>query len=128
MNLRRQFATVLIALFFTAAIASAGDPTGAWKWTAEGAGGRKMETTLSLKLDGDKLAGSIDNRLGKVDIRDAKLSGDQVSFTVERKIRRRKITVKYAGTLEGDTIKGTIETTGRDKQPVTVPWNAERVK
>ncbi|HEY0945360.1 MAG TPA: hypothetical protein VGD81_08830 [Opitutaceae bacterium] len=128
MNVRRGIAAVCFAVFFMAASAWAGDPTGKWKWTAEGAGGRKMDTTLELKLQGDQLSGSIDNRLGKVDIRDAKLTGEQVSFTVERKIRRRKITVKYNGTLEGDTIKGTIETTGRDKEPVTVPWNAERVK
>ena len=120
----------LVALFAfgIAAVAGwAGDPTGTWRWTAEGAGGRKMDTTLTLKRDGERVTGVVDNRLGKADIRDAKFADDHVSFTVVRKIRRREITVKYAGRLEGDAIKGTIETIGRDKKPVSVPWNAERV-
>lgn len=122
-------ACVAVAAFTVVALtARAGDPTGSWKWTAEGSGGRKMETSMTLKLAGGALSGVVDNRLGEAEIRDAKFVDDHVSFTVVRKIRRRQITVKYAGTLEGDAIKGTIETTGRDKKPVSVPWNAERVK
>ena len=40
------------------------DPTGTWKWETE-RGGQKRETTLKLKLDGDKLTGTITAGGGK---------------------------------------------------------------
>lgn len=123
-----RFILAFFALFSVAVTAWADTPAGTWKWTAEGLRGREVESTLTLSLQDNQLSGTIDNRLGKVEIREAKFADDQVAFTVVRKVRRREITVKYAGKLEGDTIKGTIETTGRDEKPVSVPWNAERVR
>ena len=39
----------------------AGDPTGTWKWTTE-FNGQTRESTLKLKLDGDKLTGAMVGR------------------------------------------------------------------
>lgn len=119
------------ALFFASLALAAGDPNGTWKFTAE-AGGRSLESTLILKWENDRLTGSMDNRAGKVDITAARFTGDQVTFTVVREIgkrlRKKTFTIKYAGQLEGDTIKGTIQTTGRDQQPVSMAWEAQRAK
>lgn len=123
----RIFATALVAVLLnTVAASAATDPSGTWKWIAEGPNGRSTESTLTLDWTNNRLTGSIDNRLGKVEIRDAKLVGNQVSFTVERKIRFRKFTVKYQGKLEGDTITGTAETVGREKKPISIFWIAKR--
>jgi hypothetical protein len=85
-----------------------------------------------LKWHDNQLSGTIDNRAGKVAITNTTFADDRVAFTVEREIGRRfrkqKITVNYSGKLEGDTIKGTIETTGREKKPVSLPWEATRMK
>lgn len=85
-----------------------------------------------LRWDGSRLSGSIDNRAGKAEIRDASFVNDEVAFTVKREfgrfLRKRTITVHYRGKLEGDVIKGTIESAGRNDQPISVAWEARRVK
>ena len=108
--------------------AFAGDPTGTWKFKAEGPNGRSVDSTLALQWDGNRLSGSIDNRAGKVAISAATFADDQVAFQVDRKIRRRKLTVTYAGKLEGDRITGSIQTTRREEKLVSVPWDAHRVE
>jgi len=128
MKLLRILALVSIAWLAAAATAWAGDPNGSWKFTAQGPNGRSAESTLTLKWADNQLTGSIDNRAGKAEIKDAKFANDQLSFTVVRKIRRFTITVNYAGQLTGDTIKGTIQSKDRDGNPVSVPWDAQRVK
>ena len=117
----------VLFLFSAGALAVfAGDPTGTWKWSATGPRGNTLDATLVLARDGDKLTGTIENRLGKVEIKDGRITDDQVSFTVERKVRRRTISTRYTGALEGDTIKGSIEARGRGDEPVSVPWEATR--
>jgi hypothetical protein len=117
-----------LAVVITSLPAWAGDPSGSWKFTAEGPNGRTVDSTLILKWKNNRLTGQIDNRAGQVDISAASFAGEQVTFTVVRKIRRKELTIHYAGKLEGDTITGTIQTTGRDKKPVSLPWTATRGK
>ena len=127
----RSFTAAIFVFLFTTLTAFAGDPSGTWKFSAEAAG-RSIESTLTLQWADNQLTGNIDNRTGKADIGEAKFVDDQVTFTVTREIgkrlRKKTFTIHYTGKLEGDSIKGTIETTGRDKKPVSVPWEAQRVK
>ena len=115
----------------TSLSALAGDPNGLWKFNAE-SGSRAIESTLSLRWQNDQLSGTIDNRAGKAEIKNARFANEQVTFSVERtigkRLRKKTFVVHYSGKLEGDTIKGTIETIGRDKQPVSVPWEAQRAE
>lgn len=131
MKIIRSVAAALAVACFTALPVFAGDPSGLWKFKAE-AQGRSVESTLNLQWQNNRLSGTIDNRAGKAEIKDAKFADEQVSFTVERsfgkRLRKKTFTVHYVGKLEGDTIKGTIETTDRDKQPVSIPWEAHRAK
>ena len=84
-----------------------------------------MKSTLLLPLTSPYCADA-------TEISDAKFADDQVSFTVVRtfgkRLRKKTFTVHYAGKLEGDTIKGTIETSGREKKPISLAWEALRVK
>ncbi len=128
----RHIALALAALLTTSLAAFAGDPTGTWKFKAEGPNGRSVDATLTLKLENNQLSGHVDNRAGEEAITNAKFADDQVTFAVVRtlgkRVRKQTLTVNYTGKLEGDTIKGTIETTGREKKPISIPWTAERVK
>jgi len=101
------------------------DPTGTWKWSFTGQNGQTRETTMKLKLDGDKLTGTISGRGGDTAIEDAKLTGDEVSFKVTREFNGNKVTTKYNGKLSGDSIKGKTETE-RDGQPRSRDWEAKR--
>src|SRR5437899_3681717 len=91
------------------------DPTGTWTWSQPGrSGGPERKSTLKLKLDGDKLTGTLSapGRGGQnsdADIADGKLKGDEISFTVTREFNGNKVTAKYNGKISGDSIKGKIE-------------------
>lgn len=127
----RILTVAIIAIFVTALNAFAGDPTGTWTFKAEGKE-RSLESTLTLKWENDQLTGTMDSRAGKAEIRNAKFVDDQLSFTVERtigkRLRKKTFIVNYEGKLEGDAIRGTLQMTGRDKQPVSLSWEAQRVK
>lgn len=102
------------------------DPTGTWKWSFAGQNGQTRETTLKLKLDSGKLTGTISGRGGETAIEDAKLTGEDISFKVTRETNNGdKMTIKYAGKLSGDSIKGKTETE-RDGQPRSRDWEAKR--
>jgi hypothetical protein len=102
------------------------DPTGTWKWTVE-FGGQAREQTLKLKLEGDKLTGTISIRDGEVKIDDGKFKDGELSFTVTREFNEQKFTSKYTGKLTGDTIKGKTEINfggqARERE-----WEAKREK
>jgi hypothetical protein len=85
------------------------DATGTWQWTMD-YGMWKAQMTLKLKQQGDKLTGKIkaDNRR-ETDIKDGKFKKGKVSFSVERDRDGLKTVTQYAGTIDGDTIKGTLE-------------------
>jgi hypothetical protein len=101
------------------------DPNGTWKWSFTGQNGQSRETTLTLKLDGDKLTGKISGRGGETDIEEAKLKGEDISFQVTREFNDNKFTTKYVGKISGDTIKGKTETE-RDGQTRSRDWEAKR--
>ena len=107
------------------------DPNGTWTWTMAGRnGGPERKLTLKLKTEGDKLTGTLSapGRGGQASdtaIADAKLKGDEISFTVTREFNNNKVTSKYNGKISGDTIKGKIETE-RDGQTNSRDWEAKR--
>ena len=86
------------------------------------------EQTLTLKLDGDKLTGTLLGRNNQeIPIDNASFKGDQISFTVTREFNGQRFTTKYSGTIKGDTITGKIEME-RDGQTISRDWEAKRQK
>ena len=92
-----------------AVAADKADPTGTWKWSQE-FNGKKIERTLKLKLEGDKLTGSMPGRGGQeTQIEDGSFKDGTVKFTVTRERDGQKFTTKYTAKVDGDTMKGTAE-------------------
>ena len=138
-----------VALFGAISFAHAADkkvdPTGTWTWTAPGfrggggggggGGGQTRTNTLKLKLEGEKLTGTLSGGGGgrqggggqprAIDIEDAKLNGDEVSFKVTREFQNNKMVAKYNGKISGDTIKGKMEF-DRNGEPQSRDWEAKR--
>jgi hypothetical protein len=108
---------------------SAAKVDGTWKWSFTTQNGEKRESTMKLKQDGDKVTGTVSGRQGNAtEIKDGKLDADgTLSFTVTREVNGNSMTAKYHGKVEGDTIKGKIETT-RDGQSREREWDATRHK
>ena len=102
------------------------DPTGTWTWTFTTQGGDSIKASMNLKLEGDNLTGTVKGRDGnETAIRNAKLSGDQISFEILRERDGNKITSKHQGKIAGDTIKGKIEFE-RNGETRTRDWEAKR--
>jgi hypothetical protein len=120
-------AVTFVLLGMVSPAMAAENPTGTWKWTAS-AGGQDREQTLTLKLEGDKLTGSMPGRNNAVtEISDASFKDNKVSFSVTREFNGQKRTTKYNGTLSGDTITGKSERE-RDGQTTSTDWVAKRQK
>jgi len=122
--------TAVVALAFlglVGAARAADDPTGTWKWSIT-VNDNTIESTLKLKLEGDKLSGVYVGRNNtETPIEDASFKDNKVSFKVVREFNNNKFTIKYSGTLSGDTIKGKSEF-DRDGQTQSRDWDAKRQK
>ena len=83
-----------------------GAPVGTWKCEYE-IGGQQRTSTLTIKKDGDKLAGTMswpDQKEEK--LKDLKLKDGTLTFSAVRKIMDNEITVDYKLTIDGDKLKG----------------------
>ncbi len=124
----RTLSTALITCLVAAAAHAAG-PSGTWEWTIKTPNGREIESTLTLKVDGDKLTGTLASgrQQRETEIANGKVKGDEISFEVTRERQGNEFTVKYSGKVEGDTIKGKMTGTrpgggeGRERD-----WEAKR--
>lgn len=120
-------AALLLTLMFVATVQAADDPTGTWTWKME-RNGQSRESTLKLKLEGDKLTGVMPGRNNaETAISDATFKDGELAFSVTREFNGNKFTMKYSGKLSGDTIKGKIESE-RNGQKMSRDWEAKRSK
>src|SRR3954471_8650851 len=82
------------------------DPVGTWK-CEYAIGDQKRTSTLTIKKDGDKLAGTMswpDQK--ETNLKDLKLKDGTLTFSAVREIMDNKITVEYKLTITGDKLKG----------------------
>src|SRR4051812_8020458 len=89
-----------------AGAAEKADPVGTWKCEYE-IGGQKRTSTLTVKKDGDKLAGTMswpDQK--ETNVKDLKLKDGTLTFSAVRKFMDNEITVEYKLTIDGDKLKG----------------------
>jgi hypothetical protein len=121
---RLLVAPIVLAIVAMAGIARAEDPSGTWKWTT---GNNNREVTLKLKLDGDKLTGTITMGTRDTEISDGTYKDGDVAFNVVREQNGNKRTTKYTGKVSGDSIKGKIESE-RNGQATSRDWEAKREK
>jgi hypothetical protein len=82
------------------------DPVGTWKCAYE-IGDQKRTSTLTIKKDGDKFAGTMSWPDQKdVKLKDVKLKDGTLSFSAEREVMNNKFNVEYKLTIDGDKFKG----------------------
>ena len=82
------------------------DPVGTWKCDYEIAS-QKRTATLTIKMDGDKLAGTMswpDQKDEK--LKDVKLKESTLTFSAVRKFRGNEFPLDFTLTIEGDKFKG----------------------
>jgi hypothetical protein len=102
MKLKLGLAVVCLAALSSLAVAQSVDGT----WTGEVQGGRgPQQVTLTLKVDGGKLTGTVGGgRGGPITIEDATLSGSTVKFKTKQMGRGGEVILTWTGTVKGDEI------------------------
>jgi len=95
----------LMTLFMLfAATLSAADVTGTWKAALKSQNGT-VKRTFIFKQDGAKLTGNTtSDRWGKSGIKNGKIEGDNLSFTITLVLEFGAVEVSVTGKVQGDAI------------------------
>ena len=107
------------------------DVSGNWTWTMKGRQGRPdRKITAKLKVDGNKVTGTVsspgrDGQTTDTEIKDGKITGDDITFSTSREVNGNTMTYKYSGKVSGDSIKGKFEFE-RNGEPRSQDWEATR--
>ena len=114
------------ALCLLVAGLQAADVSGQWLAQIPGRDGTPMDTTFQFKVSGEQLTGTVENRYGERPISDGKVSGDDISFTVNIDAGGNQMTFLYKGKAAGNEIKFTRERKGGEFGPAKVDFVAKR--
>lgn len=101
---------VLGLLVSAQVFAQVNNVTGEWAFTVttDQGGGNPV---ITLKQDGEKLTGKYAGQLGNADLTGT-LKGNAIHFTFTLDIQGQQAPVTYAGTVEKNTMKGTLDLAG----------------
>ena len=80
------------------------DATGKWSAEFDTAIGQQ-KYTFDLKVDGSKLTGTAASPRGTQEIKEGKVSGDDVSFVEMLDLEGQQIRIEYTGKVNGDEMK-----------------------
>jgi hypothetical protein len=94
------WSTGILAILLSA-VALAADVSGKWKAEFSTPDGTQRVNNFSFKVDGGKLTGTVAGTQDETQIQNAKINGDEISFTAERPFG----TFTYSGKVSGDEIK-----------------------
>ena len=105
------------------------EPVGKWK-CEYAIGDQKRTSTLTIKKDGDKLAGTMSwPNQKETSLKDLKLKDGTLTFSAVRKIQENEITVEYSLTIDGDKLKGKgAVDVGGEKRPFDIEGKREKDK
>jgi len=103
--------TIIAAAFLLASALAVGaqstNVSGNWKLTFETQNGT-ANPSLVLKQDGEKLTGTYKGRFGESPLEGA-VKGKEIKFTVKVNAQGQEFKLEYAGTVEGDAMKGKVK-------------------
>jgi len=105
------WAVLLLAFGLTAVLAA--DPTGTWTGDQPGPNGNTYPITFKLKVDGDKLTGTMGGEQFEQPIQNGEIHGDDISFSVHLDFGD-GIDLKYTGKVGTDKIDFKVQRAGAD--------------
>ncbi len=98
-----------IAKYNKPATGAAANANGVWNLNIE-VQGQQLPVTLTLKQDGAKVSGTLDSMLGKGEFSDGKIMGNKITAAAKMQAQGQTIELSISGTVDGDTMKGVINT------------------
>ncbi len=103
--------------------AALADVAGTWDATVTTAQGQTIQSQLKLKKDGEKIVGTISSQMGETPV-EAQVKGKALTIWFNYQGQNGPMAVEMAGTVEGDTVKGTLAVAGTPGGD----WTATRAK
>jgi hypothetical protein len=101
----------LVAALAMPAAAQGVNVTGKWVFDVQ-TGGGSGQPTVTFKQDGEKLTGHYSSQtLGEADFTGS-VKGNAIQFTFNAEAQGQQIDVAYSGTVDGNTMKGTVNMAG----------------
>lgn len=122
MNRNRLSLLAMLAWLVLPAWSQEVNVSGNWSLTVRSEGG-EAHPAVALKQDGERLTGTYRGRLSETDLRGT-LRGREIRFEVRLRFRDSDVDVAYSGTVEGETMKGTV----RFGDAGSGTWSAARPK
>lgn len=83
------------------------DVSGTWELTVETPQGTG-NPTIVLQQDGEKLTGVYKGRFGEVNLQGT-LKGTEITFSITVNAQGTDLTITYKGTVENDSMKGSVD-------------------
>jgi hypothetical protein len=126
-----KICTLALCLFLAAGFAFASDIDGKWSGQYNSGMGDPMQMDFTFKADGASLTGTAPGGPGAtIPLKDGKIDGDKVSFTVETAMGETQMKFNYKGVLAGDTLELSFEMAGMPAAEGTSPqkFTLKRVK
>jgi zinc protease len=81
---------------------------GTWALEITGPAGNALPATLNIKQDGINISGTVQSQLGESELKPTTLKGKSFDATLTLNMGGQAIDAQVSGTVEGDSIKGTI--------------------
>ncbi len=118
-------AILVVSLMVCGASVAQGNANVAGKWETKSTTpqGETRTSTYTFKQDGDKLTGTVSGGMGGDSTFTGTVKGNEVKFTVTRQGPNGEMKIEYTATVEGDTMKGSVESP-RGKRD----WTATKAK
>ncbi len=85
---------------------------GDWDLTLSTDDGQSFDVQLSVTASGESMSGKYVGPAGEAEVKDLKVDGDHVTFSVTRQRDGTEFTVTYDGKLDGDKLEGTASIEG----------------
>jgi zinc protease len=96
-----------VATYSNANTGTPANVNGKWNLTIDFQG-QQLPVRLMLKQDGGKVSGSLESMMGKGEIADAKVSGNKFNGTAKSQIQGQSVDLVISGTVDGNSMKGTL--------------------
>jgi L-seryl-tRNA(Ser) seleniumtransferase len=85
------------------------DVTGDWEMTMESPRGGEITRDVHFEQDGEKITVTMESRRGDEVTAEGTINGSEIEWTVSRETPRGQMTMTYKGTVDGDTMTGTVD-------------------
>lgn len=81
---------------------------GTWELVITGPSGNTIPATLNIKQEGSQISGTVESQLGLAELKPTTLNGDSFDATLILNMQGQTIDAQVSGTVQGNTMKGTI--------------------